>query len=186
MKLRTNSLLRRMGGTLAAMLLAMVVASLGSGSATAAQTTSTTPWHTDELTQVRAGEVYWVTLQNQHTGNCLDDSSLGVRAIGCNGLNFQKWRLMVWENNRVELLNGATGNCLDDSVEFHLRAYPCNGGTAWQSWYTRDWGGVLEYLNGATGLCLDDSEVGVRTFSCHGPTDYQNWTTWVVSPPTAA
>lgn len=184
MKLRICSL-RRTGGAFAAALLAVIASLTAPGSATA-QDASQKDWRLGELTQVQANEVYWVELQNDETGGCLDDSVLGVRVIACNGANFQKWRLMVWENNRVELQNGATGNCLDDSADYHLRAYPCNAGTPWQSWYMRDWGGPQEYLNGATGLCLDDSAVGVRTFGCHGPTPFQSWWTWSVSAPTTA
>jgi hypothetical protein len=36
------------------------------------------------------------TLQNQATKSCLDDSPLGLRAIGCNGSRWQWWREGTW------------------------------------------------------------------------------------------
>ena len=60
---------------------------------------------------------------NHHTGLCLDDSSHGLRALSCNGLDFQDWNTSFGTSSVLQ--NVHTGLCLDDS-SFGLRAITCN------------------------------------------------------------
>ncbi|BCJ37009.1 hypothetical protein Athai_45120 [Actinocatenispora thailandica] len=72
------------------------------------------------------------TFKNAMTATCLDDSSLGLRLVTCNGLNYQEWRV-TWYGAWAELRNVHTNRCLDDTSGHGLRAAGCNGG-AWQRW----------------------------------------------------
>jgi hypothetical protein len=118
-------------------------------------------------------------MNNYVTGLCVDDSApYGLRAIGCNGLNYQLW-YQVWRGGiNYAMQNVHTGRCLDDSAPYGLRSYPCNGQN-YQEWTVESSGaahfGWFVLKNVHTGLCLDDSAAyGLRAFQCNGQT-YQLW-----------
>ena len=116
-------------------------------------------------------------IQNQNTKRCLDDSfAYGLRAFGCNGLDFQKWAVYepAGQNSPIWFLkNLATGRCVDDSAAYGLRAFPCNN-MNFQQWGT-PWFSPSQMLNMNTKLCLDDSlDYGLRAFPCNN-LDYQSW-----------
>jgi hypothetical protein len=106
---------------------------------------------------------------------CLDDSSLGLRYIPCNHMDFQRWHENYFADGASEFVNAATGNCMDDSPTYGLRMVPCNGGYGgYQKWqHPRRY----ELQNEATGLCLDYSaQYGLRTTGCNGGWGgYQDW-----------
>lgn len=105
-------------------------------------------------------------IKNRFTGRCVDDSeAYGLRAIGCNGLNFQRWDRRPSYFPNYHLANMNTGRCLDDS-SYGLRTFGCNG-YGYQRWLIRDMGDGIELQNAQTGKCLDDSSYGLRTFVCN-------------------
>ncbi|MFC9973172.1 ricin-type beta-trefoil lectin domain protein [Spirillospora sp. NPDC127200] len=119
-----------------------------------------------------------LTLQNRFTQACLDNShAYGLRGFPCNGLDFQRWNIILRSNIGSTVTNIATNRCLDDSNEYGLRAITCNGHPGHQEWIVIDNGGYLELRNRQTYRCLDDSPLGVRTHSCNSQ-DYQRWKFW--------
>jgi hypothetical protein len=109
---------------------------------------------------------------NVATHRCIDDSSEGLRALECNGTDYQEWEFYNDDGVRNDdgLRNVATGNCLEDSSEGGLRAVPCTG-SANQKWGVFHYGSEEEGLflrQSGTGRCVDDSvEYGLRSFDCN-------------------
>jgi hypothetical protein len=81
------------------------------------------------------------TMQNMHTGSCVDDSApYGLRGYFCHPLEdpsriFQEFKFTYSYpgSGIVVLQNLATGSCVDDSIAYGLRGYFCNG-TYFQQW----------------------------------------------------
>ncbi|QNP75217.1 hypothetical protein IAG44_41315 [Streptomyces roseirectus] len=128
--------------------------------------------------QARA-DVFHFDGQNNATRRCMDDSfAYGLRAFGCNRLDFQQFRHSdgIWGGDRYyhELRNKVTGRCVDDSFAYGLRAFDCNG-QAFQQWAVSSGSGGSTFKNRATGRCVDDSfAYGLRAFDCNGTT-FQKW-----------
>ncbi len=118
------------------------------------------------------GAVVIQTFMNAATGACLDDSREGLRALPCNGLDFQKWEVHNLGGHVRRLRNVATRACLDDSPR-GLRAHPCNG-EIYQTWIIDRNASGVRFTNAATGNCLDDSREGLRAFPCND-TLHQRW-----------
>jgi hypothetical protein len=112
------------------------------------------------------------TFRNVATGRCLDDSNLGVRTFSCNGMDFQKWEVHVFQDGTRRLKNIATGQCLS-SGGGRLSMGGCNSSRE-VSWWVRKGGGNVVFQNQAAGKCLDDSNLGLRLFDCNS-LDFQNW-----------
>ncbi|OFE10896.1 hypothetical protein A5N83_00215 [Rhodococcus sp. 1139] len=112
-------------------------------------------------------------MQSRATGACLDDSSMGLRGFGCNGLDFQRWNFMMVGDIYYRIQNMSTTRCLDHSNEYGLRTVNCNAG-AYQTWRVVTFSGGIEVQNFGTGKCLDDSNLGVRAINCNG-TVHQRW-----------
>jgi hypothetical protein len=110
------------------------------------------------------------TFKNQATGHCMDDSSNGWRAVGCNGTSHQAFDVKAWSDGTRELRNVYTGRCVDDSSN-GFRTHACNQ-SIWQSWTVKNWGdGTIRFQNQGTGRCIEDGGSGFRTASCN---DSQN------------
>lgn len=82
------NIIRRTIGLLTVLAVGAAAGLLGTGAASAA-TTSHGP-SAPRYRVIPASTVVW-DFRNAHTGLCLDDSSFGLRAISCNGLDFQDW-----------------------------------------------------------------------------------------------
>lgn len=69
------------------------------------------------------------SLQNVHTGRCIDDSAqYGLRSFPCNGLSYQSWSYTAVSGLYAQYKNNLqTGRCIDDSNDFPLRSFTCNG-----------------------------------------------------------
>ncbi|MFD4628656.1 RICIN domain-containing protein [Streptomyces sp. NPDC058284] len=109
-------------------------------------------------------------IKNLNTGRCIDDSgAYGLRAFGCNGLNYQYWAMTGQSNGNWVLKNGNTGRCIDDSGAYGLRSFGCNG-LNYQRWALyRNGNGSFTFKNENTGRCIDDSGAyGLRAFGCNG------------------
>lgn len=117
-------------------------------------------------------------VKNSVTKKCLDHSnSNGLRAITCNGGNYQKW---YTPNGSSYLKNVATGKCLDHSNSYGLRAITCNGGN-YQRWtwavYSSENG--YAFKNYATQKCLDHSTAyGLRAITCTTSVHQDWWLNW--------
>lgn len=78
----------------------------------------------------RPNDILIYSLQNAHTGRCIDDSlQFGLRSFPCNGMTYQKWEM----NIKVVLgiayrhpCNAETNRCMDDSQQFGLRSFEMN------------------------------------------------------------
>ncbi|MCG5215292.1 RICIN domain-containing protein [Streptosporangium soli] len=112
------------------------------------------------------------TFRNRNTDRCLDDSREGLRSIGCNNLDFQKWEVTVVENEHREIKNKHTQRCLDDSGA-GLRTYPCNNLT-FQKWNVTKYRDGVVLQNHETKRCVDDSREGLRSFHCNN-LNFQRW-----------
>ncbi|SHG81355.1 RICIN domain-containing protein [Streptoalloteichus hindustanus] len=137
-------------------------------------TASATPDANDELKIAVAEAVN--TFRNQETGRCIDDSNAhGLRAFGCNNLDFQRFQVTVWKDKTREFKNLNTNRCIDDSAAHGLRAFGCNK-SRFQSWWVTRWkDGTLEFRNQETGRCIDDSHPhGLRAFGCN-KSRFQSW-----------
>ncbi|WP_254069060.1 ricin-type beta-trefoil lectin domain protein [Streptomyces sp. TM32] len=137
-----------------------------SGNAAGATTSSKLQHHG----RLSNGTVYAYALQNQNTGRCVDDSfAYGLRAFGCNGLNYQRFNYYSQPDGSWVLQNQNTGRCVDDSFAYGLRAFGCNG-LNYQKWriiYQSD--GSASYQNENTGRVIDDSSAyGLRAFGYNG------------------
>jgi hypothetical protein len=67
-------------------------------------------------------------MQNAVTKRCIDDSSgYGLRANGCNGLNYQDFTWWWQNDGSVVMQNAVTKRCIDDSFGYGLRANGYNG-----------------------------------------------------------
>ncbi|KDN87417.1 RICIN domain-containing protein [Kitasatospora cheerisanensis] len=117
-----------------------------------------------------------VVLVNQNTGRCIDDSlGYGLRAFGCNGLDYQQFTAHKWGDGTWELKNRNTQRCIDDSAGAGLRAFGCNA-LNYQSWFEHKWDdGTRELKNQNTGRCIEDSAgSGLRAQGCNA-LDRQSW-----------
>jgi hypothetical protein len=117
-----------------------------------------------------------VKIQNQNTGRCIDDSfAFGLRSFPCNGLSFQQWSVVGFQDGTIHLVNENTGRCIDDSLAFGLRSFPCNG-LSFQGWFPGFFSdGTIDLQNQNTGRCIDDSlAFGLRSFPCNG-LSFQRW-----------
>ncbi|MEV5938615.1 RICIN domain-containing protein [Streptomyces sp. NPDC051994] len=118
----------KIAGALAA---AAALAFAGTGTASAA--TPPVPAPLAHSTQLRPGAqpVHALdagALRNLNTGRCIDDSfAYGLRAFGCNGLNYQRWEIYYNGNGTLTFRNENTGRCIDDSGAYGLRSFGCNG-----------------------------------------------------------
>ncbi|WP_084721693.1 RICIN domain-containing protein [Rhodococcus marinonascens] len=114
------------------------------------------------------------TVQNRVTGACLDNSSFGLRAFSCNGLDFQRWNFLFTDDLVYVVQNLSTGLCLDHSTQNGLRALGCNTGSVSQRWVVMDLGNGIQFQTVLNNNCLDDSGLGLRAISCNGG-QYQRW-----------
>ncbi|QKW17685.1 actinohivin [Kitasatospora sp. NA04385] len=126
--------------------------------------------------------VYAYTLRNMATNRCVDDSfDYGLRAFGCNGLNFQRLNFYDQGNDSTSkmwvLQDQSTGRCLDDSLAYGLRSASCNG-LNYQNWRMQYWSDSSRtFINVNTGRCMDDSSAyGLRAYPCNNLT-YQRFYT---------
>ncbi|MFD7665098.1 RICIN domain-containing protein [Streptomyces sp. NPDC059788] len=116
------------------------------------------------------------TFGNMATGSCLDDSlAYGLRGFGCNGMDFQKWNVHVWNDATFQFRNINTQRCLYDDGRV-LATRPCNSSRE-QSWFVTHHGSdSISFQSQATNKCLDDSEFGLRTIPCAGGSNrHQLW-----------
>jgi hypothetical protein len=117
-----------------------------------------------------------LTLQNQNTGRCVDDSyAYGLRAFGCNGMSYQKFWFYGQSDGSYVLQNQNTGRCVDDSFDYGLRAFGCNGMNyqKWRITYRSD--GSWSLVNENTGRSMDDSyDYGLRSWWVNDM-NYQNF-----------
>ncbi|WP_177235540.1 RICIN domain-containing protein [Streptomyces sp. MUSC 14] len=70
-----------------------------------------------------------VSLHNEATGKCVDDSSYGLRDFGCQNptgpyAGFQQFALSQQSDGTWVFQNVATGKCVDDS-NYGLRDFGC-------------------------------------------------------------
>jgi hypothetical protein len=71
---------------------------------------------------------------NVATGRCLDSNHAGdVYTLGCNGGNYQLWRVEYHGTSAGELRDVATGRCLDSNHAGEVYTLGCNGGN-YQRW----------------------------------------------------
>lgn len=120
------------------------------------------------------------TYMNNKTGWCLDyNSRENVHSQGCNGGDWQRWRVHTWADGTKRFQNVATGVCLarDKMSDSVYGAQTCDSSEV-QSWRVTHVGGgglvfTAQWLDYSE--CLDDNYVdGVRVYSCNsGP--YQVW-----------
>ncbi len=86
-----------------------------------------------------AAEVFQ-TFRNVHSGLCLDDSrEFSVRTFHCNGTNYQRWGVTVWNDGTRQLRNVATNRCLGArkyGAGGVLTSGAC-GPSSVMSWYVR-------------------------------------------------
>ncbi|WP_101256608.1 RICIN domain-containing protein [Streptomyces barkulensis] len=115
------------------------------------------------------------TLKNQGTGRCLDDSnSYGLRTYACNGSDYQKWRVRVWDDGTRRFQNVLTGRCLSYSGA-GLKTYSCNT-SKYQSWWIKRWNdGTIRLRNQWSGKCLQDSFFGGLSVATCSTSKYQSW-----------
>ena len=121
----------------------------------------------DRFAAVRPDTAFAVTMTNQATGRCVDDSfGYGLRAFGCNGQNYQTFALTGQSDGNWVLTNYNTGRCVDDSFGYGLRAFGCNGQN-YQRWQWIAWSdGTSTFVNENTGRAIDDSfGYGLRSFT---------------------
>lgn len=79
----------------------------------------------------------WRTLGSLgYSGHCLDDSSAGLRLVGCNGLSYQHWGVSWTDGNVLVMFqNQATGACLLGIDQYPgVYAGPCDNKSD-QWWY---------------------------------------------------
>lgn len=88
---------------------------------------------------------YYEVVQNDAVWKCLDSNHAGnVYGMGCNGGDYQRWRVEDLGNRWIDrlqrnthvyrLVNKATGRCLDANYDGALYTLGCNGGN-YQMWY---------------------------------------------------
>ncbi|MFG2132796.1 ricin-type beta-trefoil lectin domain protein [Streptomyces sp. NPDC048751] len=174
MALRLPSARRTRGRTVAVL---SAVAFLSAAPAGVAGAAAPQPQGT-RVTTVAAGAADAVEhYGNTATGGCLDDSfAYGFRGFGCNSLDFQNWRVHVWqEDGTRQFRNLATDRCIFGGVAegAHPDTRSCNSSRE-QSWWVHARGDRVSFENQATGLCLDDSEYGLRMLRC----TYNSNQTW--------
>ncbi|HEY3683724.1 MAG TPA: ricin-type beta-trefoil lectin domain protein [Streptosporangiaceae bacterium] len=72
------------------------------------------------------------TLVNRATGQCLDDTTDGLRAMACDGSGNQNWNpnatMQDADINTRTWKSDGTNRCLDDSLAHGLRTLDCNDG----------------------------------------------------------
>ncbi|MFC8194099.1 RICIN domain-containing protein [Streptomyces sp. NPDC057298] len=114
------------------------------------------------------------TFQSLGTYRCMDDSNLGFRTFPCNGTDFQKWNVHVFNDGTRRFQNLATGRCLYDGPAGFSTQF-CGSSEA-VSWYiVRHHEVRLTFRNQYTDRCIDDSDdSGFRTTRCNGGL-YQDW-----------
>ncbi len=129
---------------------------------------------------VESVESGWYHLRNRSTGFCLDDSSIGLRAINCLNNGYQSFWLQKLNSSGSlwSVRNYMTNACVDDSFQFHLRATACNG-LPFQQFSVGIYssGGYLFmwFQNNATYGCIDHSYAfGLRSYGCNKSV-YQDW-----------
>ncbi len=112
------------------------------------------------------------TFANAVTNRCLDDSfEYGFRPFTCNGTDYQRWIVNVWDDGTKRFMNVFTARCFDDSGWPSVD--PCNSSQI-ERWYVRSASAGIAFQNQSTGKCLDDSEFGLRLLPCTYNT-YQSW-----------
>ena len=133
--------------------------------------------------QAMAALNYTGIIRNWTTGNCLDSNHAGnVYAIGCNGGNYQGWKLEYAKTRSgmdgYRMVNQQTGRCLDSNQRQMVYTLPCNGGP-YQTWrfYNPTGDGIHYWLiDDATGYVLYNLGTGVQTGRyAGGETDYMQW-----------
>ncbi|MDX2290894.1 MULTISPECIES: RICIN domain-containing protein [Streptomyces] len=125
------------------------------------------------------GSISTRRLKSVATGQCVDDSTIGLRHWTCQDrygkyADFQKFDLIQYIGDTYSIKNRATGLCMDDSSA-GLRHFVCHNPSGeyadfqrWTRWKNSD--GTYGFKNWATGKCLDDSHGGnLRTWPCHFP-----------------
>jgi hypothetical protein len=89
----------------------------------------------DRSAAVHPDTTFTVTMTNQATGRCVDDSfGYGLRAFGCNGQNYQRWLWIAWSDGTSTFVNENTGRAIDDSLGYGLRSFTEND-ESYQSFY---------------------------------------------------
>ena len=120
------------------------------------------------------------TFRNQASGACLDSNAKGeVYVLGCNGGDFQKWRVVPNNDGTKSLRSLATGRCLDsngaDTKQGEVYTLGCNGGD-YQRWRIDETGGSLTLQDKATKLCLWDSPQLMTSKTCGKDRAEFRWT----------
>ena len=115
-------------------------------------------------------------LKNKFTGRCADDSNLGLRAIACNNLNFQEWKIWALNTSKtiIQIQNVNTSRCIVQlAPPAELKTASCNRAVDGQLWATSTWsvnGHLFAWFEQFTGRgCLDDSTEGFRATACGNP-----------------
>jgi hypothetical protein len=115
-------------------------------------------------------------LKNHSTGLCADDSNLGLRAIACNNLNFQEWKIWALNTTKtiVQIQNVETSRCIVQlAPPAPLKTAACNRAVQGQQWSSSTWsvsGHLFAWFEQFSGRgCLDDSSEGFRTAACGSP-----------------
>ncbi|MFI7399018.1 RICIN domain-containing protein [Streptomyces sp. NPDC049541] len=114
------------------------------------------------------------TFQSLGTTRCMDDSAHGFRTFPCNGGDYQKWEVHVFNDGTRRFRNLVTDGCLYDGPR-GFDTQDCDSSTNVSWFISRHHNVRLTFKNQATGRCIDDSDdSGFRTTSCNGGI-YQDW-----------
>jgi hypothetical protein len=121
-----------------------------------------------------------VTYRNNSSGACLDSNADGeVYVLGCNGGDYQRWRVVPNNDGSKSLRNLATGRCLDSNGtgarQGEVYTLGCNGG-GYQKWAIEESGGALIIKDAATKLCLWDSPKQMTSQTCDKERASIRWT----------
>jgi hypothetical protein len=110
------------------------------------------------------------TYRNLATDRCMDDDdTLGFRTWNCFDNDHQRWQVVTFADNTVQLRNVRTERCIDDS-DLGFRTWPCHAAqdpnSRFQRWNVDRFGNHIRFRSVATGRCIDDSGAGFRTWTC--------------------
>ncbi|MES5820913.1 RICIN domain-containing protein [Streptomyces sp. RG80] len=115
------------------------------------------------------------TFQSLGTLRCMDDSrEYGFRTFPCNGGDWQKWDVHVFNDGTRRFQNKVTGECLyDGPAGFSTQRCDSSENVSW--YISRHHEVRLTFRNQYTDRCIDDSDdSGFRTTRCNGGL-YQDW-----------
>jgi hypothetical protein len=134
--------------------------------------------------------------RNYRTGRCLDSNDAGhVYTLGCNGGNYQNWRVEYFTSLDCEpaygecypiyrIRNAQTRRCLDSDFNRSLYTSPCQDPNLWQKWEVDAWTDgqnrqVIQIKDVRTSWCLDANVPEGRPYAsgnCYrGWPGYQDW-----------